>query len=66
MLMYQKSMAARLKVKPAWMAKVEKLVVAARPNLAGRMDWTTAEYLWRMGDSPEAASTTLIRNDQQK
>jgi hypothetical protein len=43
-----------------WMREVENLVTDALPELAGKMDWDTAQYLYLIGDSPTGAAMKLV------
>lgn len=43
-----------------WMAEYERLVVAAKPELTGRIDWDTATYLYLSGVSVTAAAQRAI------
>lgn len=43
-----------------WLQWVERLVVTTKPELAGRMDWDTAIYLWNSGADTETAAERLI------
>ncbi len=45
-----------------WMADFEFIVTKARPELAGKIDWNTATFLFNSGLGPiEAASRYVAR-----
>ena len=45
-----------------WVARVEELTLAINPTLRGKIDWTTATYLFTRAYSPEEAAEKLARD----
>lgn len=43
--------------KAKWMKEYERLVIAARPELAGKIDWNTATFLFNQGLSVQDAAS---------
>jgi hypothetical protein len=46
----------------AWYAKLEETVTATRPDLAGRLDWSTAAVLYTQKRTIDYAAQALINN----
>jgi hypothetical protein len=54
--------ARKADIRAAWLRTYETLVTAEMPELAGRMDWDTAIYLYGTGISPETAAARYVKN----
>jgi len=52
--------------RPTWMAAYERAVVAACPELAGRVDWDTAVYLYDRGLTADEAATRTAERQREK
>jgi hypothetical protein len=48
-----------------WMAEFERIVIAAKPELAGRLDWNTAIFFFNSNLTAEDAATRMIQSSAQ-
>ncbi len=48
--------------KDQWFAEYENLLVAARPEMAGKVDWYTATYLYNIGKTSADAAAQYLAN----
>ena len=56
----------RFRVSNIWNAHYEKLLVAVKPHLAGRVDWHTAKYYQIEGYTPEEAVEREIKHHESE
>lgn len=52
--------------KQRWMGRVEALVIAEVPELAGKMDWPTATFLFNEGLGTTETARRLIEAHKRK
>ena len=43
-----------------WNSKLNALLVKARPELSGRVDWDTAAHLYNSGRAPNEAAEIML------
>lgn len=60
MTMKTYEMKRKEKVRAAWMAEFQRRVVAAKPELAGRIDWNAATYYYNGGYTVDVAAAKFL------
>ena len=51
-----------LERKAQWMCSAQDMILAARPEMAGKLEWEALTYYFNEGETPDYAADQYVKN----